>query len=53
MAHAGLHAVFDMESRTEPHCVMRVTRDKKKAEEFAKHAKLPSTPYIPASLPPR
>jgi hypothetical protein len=53
MAHAGLHAVFDMESRIEPHCVMRVTRDKKKAEEFAKHAKLPSTPYIPASLPPR
>ena len=52
MEHAGLHAVMDMESRVEPHCVFRVTASKAKADEIAKNAKLRSTPYDPASLPP-
>ena len=42
---AGLHGVFDMESRTEPHCRMRVYTDARKAGEFEKEAKLPARPY--------
>ena len=45
MAAAGLYAVLDMKSRTEPHCVSRVYTDKQKAERYAERAVLPSRPY--------
>jgi len=45
MAAAGLHAVLDMESRAEPHCVLRVYSDPRKADAFAAQAVLPSRPY--------
>jgi hypothetical protein len=45
MATAGLHAVLDMRSRTEPHCILRVYRDKQKADAFERAAALPSHPY--------
>lgn len=48
---AGLHAVLDMESRTEPHCHFRVYTDPDKAQEFEKQAKLLSKPYRQAALP--
>lgn len=46
MAAAGLCAVLDMESRTEPHCVLRVYEDRDKAAEFERQAKLPSLSLI-------
>jgi hypothetical protein len=46
MEAAGLYAVLDMESRTEPHCVLRVFTDAKKAQDFQRQAKLPSLPLI-------
>ena len=45
MGACGLHAVLDMESRSEPHCVLRVYTDKAKADAFARQAALPSRPY--------
>ncbi len=42
---AGLHGVFDMESRTEPHCLFRVYKDIKLAQDFAARARLLATPY--------
>jgi hypothetical protein len=42
MDAAGLFAVLDMESRTEPHCVLRVYADREKARSFEQQAKLPS-----------
>ena len=53
MAAAGLHAIMDMESRAEPHCVMRVYKDKAKAQAYERQAKLPSKPYAAGGLPPR
>jgi hypothetical protein len=45
MKASGLHAVLDMESRREPHCVFRVYADPAKAAEYERSAKLPSHPY--------
>lgn len=45
MQAAGLHAVMDMHSRDEPHCIMRVYKDKEKADRFAAEAVLVSRPY--------
>ncbi|MBT3376673.1 MAG: hypothetical protein HN742_15825 [Lentisphaerae bacterium] len=45
MQTAGLHAVMDMRSRTEPHCVFRVYADKALADAFASEAALVSRPY--------
>jgi len=42
---AGLHAVCDMRSRREPHCVLRVYKDREKAEAFAAQSVLPADPY--------
>jgi len=39
---AGLHGAHDMESRTEPHCVLRVYTDAEKASAFEKQAQLPA-----------
>ncbi|NQT52328.1 hypothetical protein HQ576_09775 [bacterium] len=47
MQASGLHAVLDMHSRTEPHCVLRVYADKEKADAFERQATLPSHPYAP------
>ena len=41
----GYHLAYDMISRTEPRCIMRVYRDKAQAEEFLKTARLPARPY--------
>jgi hypothetical protein len=46
MDDAGLYAVLDMESRTEPHCVLRVYTDRDKAQQFERQAKLPSLPLV-------
>lgn len=45
MKYAGLYAVMDIQSRTEPHCRFRVYTNKAKAEEFAAQACLVSHPY--------
>lgn len=45
MQAAGLHAVVDLHSRSEPHCVLRVYRDAAKARAFEQQATLPSRPY--------
>lgn len=45
METAGLFAVMDMRSRSEPHCVFRVYADAEKAAEYAKGAALLSEPY--------
>ena len=45
MAGSGLHAVMDMESRSEPHCVFRVFADRAAAEPFEAAATLLSQPY--------
>ena len=45
MDYAGLHAVMDMHSRTEPHCRFRVYTDKAKADAWAAQAELVSLPY--------
>jgi hypothetical protein len=44
MDAAGLYAVLDIESRTEPHCVLRVYTDQAKALEYERQASLPSLP---------
>ncbi len=41
----GYHLAYDMISRTQPRCVMRVYKDKAKAAEFLKSARLPARPY--------
>ena len=41
----GYHVVYDMISRTEPRCLIRVYKDEQKAAEFAKGAKLLAKPY--------
>lgn len=45
MEHARLHAVMDMHSRAEPHCLFRVFADKAKADAWAAQAELVSRPY--------
>lgn len=45
MEAAGLYSIMDMESRTEPHCVFRVYKDKALADAYEAQAKLPSRPY--------
>ena len=45
MNYAGLYAVMDMHSRTEPHCHFRVYADRAKAEAWAERARLLSRPY--------
>jgi len=45
MKAAGLHAVMDMKSRSEPHCVFRVFRDPAPARAYARRARLLSSPY--------
>jgi hypothetical protein len=51
MKASCLYAVMDMESRTEPHCTFRVFRDKAKALEFERKARLLSKPYEEAAAP--
>jgi hypothetical protein len=51
MNAAGLYAVLDMESRTEPHCRFRVYADRAKAEAFERTTRLPSHPYRPPDDP--
>jgi hypothetical protein len=53
MKATGLYAVMDMVSRREPRCVFFVTADKAAAARAARRARLSSTPYRPATLPPR
>ncbi len=50
MKAAGLHAVMDMESRTEPHCVFRVFKDRALARAYESRAKLLSKPYATARV---
>ena len=45
MKAAGLHAVMDMESRAEPHCVFRVYASRAEAADYARRARLLSRPY--------
>ena len=47
---AGLHLVYDMESRSEPHCVLRVYNDAALARAYERQAKLPSHPYAKVKL---
>ena len=41
----GFYLVYDMISRTEPRCVIRVYKDKDKAEDYKGQVKLLSNPY--------
>ncbi|HUX20374.1 MAG TPA: hypothetical protein VMW69_03980 [Spirochaetia bacterium] len=41
----GYYVAYDMISRTEPRCILRVYKDKEKADEFLKTAQLPARPY--------
>lgn len=41
MRAAGLYAVIDMKSRSEPHCVLRVYTDRDMAIEFERQSRLP------------
>ncbi|MFP4028397.1 MAG: hypothetical protein ACLFWL_11460 [Candidatus Brocadiia bacterium] len=45
MDEAGLFAVCDMVSRSEPRCVFRVYKDSEKADAFLARARLPGRPY--------
>lgn len=45
MVAAGLHVAYDIETRTQPHCVFRVYRDRDKAQAFRQEAQLPADPY--------
>jgi hypothetical protein len=45
MKAAGLHAVLDMISRSEPRCTERIYADSRKAAAFAARAMLLSRPY--------
>jgi len=51
MKRAGLHVAYDMESRSQPHCVFRVYTDPAQAAEFARQAKLPAFPYRDEAVP--
>ncbi len=51
MQKAGLYAVMDMKSRSEPCCLFRIFEDKARAEAFERTATLSSRPYAP--VPPR
>lgn len=42
MEAAGLHPAYDIESRSEPHCVLRVYKDLDKARVFQEQAQLPA-----------
>jgi hypothetical protein len=45
LEHFGYHLVYDMISRTEPRCRMRVYRDPTKANEYAEQVQLRAQPY--------
>jgi len=45
MKEAGLFFVTDMIDRSQPHCVLRVYRDRALAKAFERQAKLPAKPY--------
>ena len=45
MEAAGLHAACDIESRSEPHCVLRIYKDRDKSRAFEEQARLPAKPY--------
>ena len=45
MERHGYYYAGDIISRTKPECVLRVYKDKQKAAEFLKSAKLPAKPY--------
>lgn len=47
MARRGYHLVYDIESRSEPHCVLRVYRDRGLAAAYARQAKLLAEPCRP------
>lgn len=49
MEGAGLYAVFDMISRSEARCVLRVFRDPQSAADFEERAILPAHPYAEES----
>ena len=49
--YANLHAVGDMYSRSEPHCLLRLYCDKDKADAFEAQATLPSRPYADPVCP--
>ncbi len=51
MREAGLAAVMNMRSRTEPHCVLRVYQDPELARRFEQQAELPSRPYASSDTP--
>jgi len=51
MRECGLHAVMDIESRSQPHCVFRVYRDAAKARAFARQARLLADPYARGDSP--
>lgn len=53
MEAAGLYVVQDMESRTEPHCVLRVFVDPEKARQAEQEAKLLSRPLVEPPQVPR
>ena len=42
MEAAGLFPAYDIESRCEPHCVLRVYKDQDKARTFQEQARLPA-----------
>ena len=42
MEAAGLFPAYDIESRCEPHCVLRVYKDRDKARAFEEQAQLPA-----------
>ncbi len=50
MRDAGLHAVMDIESRSEPHCIFRVYEDPLLAQAFEKEVLLLAKPYPPSAL---
>ncbi len=41
----GYFLAYDMISRTEPRCVLRVYKEREKAEAFLEQARLPARPY--------
>jgi hypothetical protein len=45
MRSAGLYAVMDMRSRSEPHCIFRVYENQGLAKQYEKQATLLSKPY--------
>lgn len=45
MEKAGLHPAYDIESRVEPHCNMRIYKDPEKARAREKELRIPARPY--------